>query len=175
MNCNEAFDRLTMPSGRSDARLSAHLAGCPRCRAMAETLEPALELFSRTADEPGPSDQTSPSAVAIAKKSAARLRRRDGQTQTVRRWPRGLGWAAAALAGAACCFVAVQMNDRSGAPGQAASCPRQSPVAIEWMSRNSLPMAMACVACHPPAGGPVPGLPSIKSGASLGGAALRTL
>ena len=52
MNCDEAFDIFTMPDGLPNERLARHLANCPRCRQMKETLEPALALFDAdTADE----------------------------------------------------------------------------------------------------------------------------
>ncbi len=45
MNCDQAFDVLTGPSRASDRELLVHLAGCPRCREMQDTLEPALGMF----------------------------------------------------------------------------------------------------------------------------------
>jgi hypothetical protein len=46
MNCDEAFDRLTAFPEPEDALLAAHLAGCPRCRAMQETLSPAIDWLT---------------------------------------------------------------------------------------------------------------------------------
>lgn len=57
MNCDQAFDAMTDAFDAESAELQAHLAGCPRCREMRETLSPALDaLFaesrSRAADWP---------------------------------------------------------------------------------------------------------------------------
>ncbi len=50
MNCDQAFDHLTLTAPPADGHaLAEHLAGCPRCRSLAETLEPALELFRAAA------------------------------------------------------------------------------------------------------------------------------
>ncbi len=46
MNCDLAFDCLTDPARRDCAELAEHLAHCPRCRDMAEALEPAIDLLS---------------------------------------------------------------------------------------------------------------------------------
>lgn len=152
MNCNDAFDRLTMPSGRNDARLTAHLATCPRCRAMAETLAPALDLFAQTDFHVTAAEDHPTTAMQIATKSATRLHRRARRTdaRTSTRPASKLAWMASAIAGAACCFLVLEFREQSDqASPQTASCPRQSPAAVEWLGRNSVPMAMACVACHP--------------------------
>jgi hypothetical protein len=46
MNCDLAFDCLTDPARRQCAELTEHLTRCPRCRDMAEALEPAIDLLS---------------------------------------------------------------------------------------------------------------------------------
>ncbi|MBI1310419.1 hypothetical protein GC176_03860 [bacterium] len=48
MNCDLAFDCLTDATRRDAPELAAHLATCPRCRDMADALEPALDLFGET-------------------------------------------------------------------------------------------------------------------------------
>ena len=45
MNCDQAFDVLTDTNLRGSSALNEHLASCPRCRDMAELLDPALDLF----------------------------------------------------------------------------------------------------------------------------------
>lgn len=45
MNCDQAFDAITDPTGAESAALQAHLAQCPRCREMRETLAPALNAL----------------------------------------------------------------------------------------------------------------------------------
>lgn len=45
MNCDQAFDCLTNPHQRESDALQRHLNACPRCRDLADALEPALTLF----------------------------------------------------------------------------------------------------------------------------------
>lgn len=45
MNCDQAFEAMTDPARDDSLLLMEHLAACPRCREMYETLEPALGLF----------------------------------------------------------------------------------------------------------------------------------
>jgi hypothetical protein len=45
MNCDQAFDALTDQSQRDSDALILHLDSCPRCRDMADMLDPALDLF----------------------------------------------------------------------------------------------------------------------------------
>jgi len=46
MNCDQAFERLTDPQLNGDSELQDHLDRCPRCRDMAEILEPALRFVT---------------------------------------------------------------------------------------------------------------------------------
>jgi hypothetical protein len=165
MTCDDAFDQLTTPGGSDDPQLAAHLAHCNRCRAMAETLAPAIELFAPPASGRGPAPVAA--ATAIAQQSAVRLARRSS-ADSRSRWAlrRNATLLAAALGGAACSFLAIQLS--GDANPSMASCPRKSPAATEWMERNSLPVAMACIACHPAGGGQLSPLPA-RPAASLGG------
>jgi len=45
MNCDQAFDALTDNQLRNSDSLIQHLDSCPRCRDMADMLDPALDLF----------------------------------------------------------------------------------------------------------------------------------
>ncbi len=45
MNCDQAFESLTDPAQRDATALQRHLHDCPRCRDLADALEPALQLF----------------------------------------------------------------------------------------------------------------------------------
>jgi hypothetical protein len=70
MTCDEYFDHLTsaMPSSTGQPPVAGHspadhLAGCPRCRSLAETLEPALELF-RAAVGDAPMENDAPGNLA---------------------------------------------------------------------------------------------------------------
>jgi hypothetical protein len=152
MTCDDAFELLTTSCGRSDARLIAHLAACPRCGAMADALAPAIDLFEET---PTVMDNST-DAVAVARTAAARLARRADRVPA-RGWfsRRAGGLVLAGFAGAACCLLALQIGGRGDGKTEA-SCPRHSAASTEWMNRNSVPVAMACIACHPPAGGLAP-------------------
>ncbi len=156
MNCDDAFDRMTTPGGQRDAGLSAHLARCSRCRAMAETLGPALDLFT------SPETQTfrDPAlAVGIAVESAAQLatRSRTRSARSSRPRFRLAGWLAAAAAGAACCALVLKLSPAPAAgPLETVRCPRRSPEAMQWMNENALSVATACIACHPATEQPQP-------------------
>ena len=159
MTCDDAFDQLTTPGGSGNPQLTAHLAQCTRCRAMAETLAPAIELF---APPPGGA-----AATAVAQQSAARLAHRSSSVRHPQSpFRRSAALLAAAFGGAACCFLAIQWS--SSDPNPSAICPRKSPAASEWMERHALPVAMACIACHPAGGGQL-GPSSARPATSLGG------
>ncbi|QDT52094.1 hypothetical protein Pan44_01030 [Caulifigura coniformis] len=168
MTCDDAFDQLTAPGRAGDPALAAHLAGCSRCRAMAETLAPAIALFREPAGDTAP--VAAATATAVARRSAARLSRRASRT-SIAHSPvrRGLALLGAALAGAACCLAAIQLSGRGDhADGEIARCPRKSPEASKWMERHSLPVAMACIACHP-SGGMGMSPPLLRPASALGG------
>ncbi|HVJ87656.1 MAG TPA: hypothetical protein VM452_18490 [Caulifigura sp.] len=166
MTCDDAFDLLTGPERVETPPLADHLACCPRCRAMAETLAPAIELFRDS-----PSSMVDPVASSvIAERAAARLARRAAVARAPRRErvKRVLGVALAALGGAACCFAVLQLGAGADSGSSMAICPRRSTEASEWLNKNAVPLAVACVACHPPGGG----IPGLKPAATLSG---RTL
>jgi hypothetical protein len=45
LTCDQTFDCLTDPIHRHNESVEQHLDACPRCRDMADALEPALDLF----------------------------------------------------------------------------------------------------------------------------------
>lgn len=54
MNCDRAFELLTDPLESGRPEMAQHLAVCPRCRQMQETLSPALSWLTSEAErEPG--------------------------------------------------------------------------------------------------------------------------
>lgn len=80
MNCDQAFDCLTDSRRRHSAELERHLAACPRCRQMHDTLEPALDLFDGVVEEPDvsalvrePRASGQPESLRVAEQTAARL------------------------------------------------------------------------------------------------------
>lgn len=50
LNCDQTFDCLTDPIHRHSEDVERHLESCPRCRDMADILEPALDLFDESLD-----------------------------------------------------------------------------------------------------------------------------
>ena len=74
MNCDQAFDVMTSSDRLSDRGLHAHMADCPRCRDMRETLEPAIRMLS--SDSVNPRDMqpwiTAPEGCEIATHAAKR-------------------------------------------------------------------------------------------------------
>ncbi len=53
MNCDQAFDALTDNNLRNSDTLIQHLDSCPRCRDMADMLDPALNLFDDVLEASG--------------------------------------------------------------------------------------------------------------------------
>ncbi len=51
MNCDQAFECITDPTVVGDDALDAHLQNCPRCRDMAEILEPALRFVNGQSEQ----------------------------------------------------------------------------------------------------------------------------
>lgn len=64
MNCDQAFNALTDVSRRDHADLCEHLDRCPRCRDMAELLDPALNLFGEVIDHDSKSSPEIPAHSA---------------------------------------------------------------------------------------------------------------
>lgn len=50
LTCDQTFDCLTDPIHRHSESVELHLDSCPRCRDMADALEPALDLFEESGD-----------------------------------------------------------------------------------------------------------------------------
>lgn len=53
MNCDQAFGALTDNNLRDSNELIQHLDNCPRCRDMADMLDPALDLFADVLEASG--------------------------------------------------------------------------------------------------------------------------
>jgi cytochrome c553 len=60
MNCDQAFDALTDNDLRGSHELIQHLDGCPRCRDMADMLDPALDLFTDVLEASGEFEASAP-------------------------------------------------------------------------------------------------------------------
>ncbi len=100
MNCDQAFECLTDPELSSGSELRAHLDGCPRCRDMADILEPALRFVTGEASTdwigsawdvaPKIADRTSQpflteQAVRVAEEAASSLLARNRRRMRARR------------------------------------------------------------------------------------------
>lgn len=129
MNCDDAFDQLTSPGANDNRSLSEHLNRCPRCRAMQETLSPAIAWFSAdVTPNSAPTDLDSPpalflseDAVQVAERAAHRLakRRASAPPHGISRRTIGAGFAMAALA-AMFCFAFILPSFRTP-PGRSTS------------------------------------------------------
>lgn len=60
MNCDQAFDALTDNKLRGSNKLIQHLDSCPRCRDMADMLDPALDLFTDVLEASGEFETATP-------------------------------------------------------------------------------------------------------------------
>ena len=60
MNCDQAFDALTDNQLRNSDSLIQHLDSCPRCRDMADMLDPALDLFTDVLEASGDFEASAP-------------------------------------------------------------------------------------------------------------------
>lgn len=161
MNCNDAFDYLTDPQRRHADELKRHLDGCPRCRHMQATLEPALSLFgepdgSWCGAAPEPFDfysdvvpnesrpaRVHPADLAFAQESAARLSRQNQIAERSRRTVRlATRYAAVFLAGALAASAVLSV------PLKAQPCAWQQPDQIVDETAGPQAVVMACVDCH---------------------------
>lgn len=153
MNCDQAFECLTDPETGDDSALQDHLDHCPRCRDMAEILEPALRFvtgdaaqdwstsaweFSTNAADPATQSQPflTEQAVRVAEEAASGLSARSNRQQRTRR-NRWLAVALLAPLVALAMFLAEQEDTSNAQP------PRQyraSGPALGTCTRTSVAM-----------------------------------
>ena len=150
MNCDQAFDVMTSHRRASDRALPVHLAGCPRCREMQVTLEPALGMFQA---DTLLSQHTHPWEVAsegneVATQSARRL---SASSSAPRQRPSGLwGYAAAVVLGAGLVFCTILLNP----PAALAPAVQYSQQDCLYLAdarptgMTSRQMTQSCLACH---------------------------
>jgi hypothetical protein len=161
MKCDDAFERMTSVTSAEDPALARHLARCPRCRQMHETLSPALHWF---ADEASATREQSPwehastgpvlttEAVRLAEEVAWTLPRRRTWSTTWRK--------AAAILVVACLGVTVgalgirpSTEESPELPAAVVPplCAWQSPeLRATWAGRPSRDVVASCVLCHVP-------------------------
>jgi hypothetical protein len=177
MNCDLAFDCLTDPARRQCAELTEHLTRCPRCRDMAEALEPAIDLLSEVSStETVSADAASfDNAGSLGEPAATSLEPRrqssplDGRltapvkspgdparptapwhTESHRRLQRRLvTWQLlAGIAGLACVLTAVTLLRQSDRQSLAALQVRAECQRATTTEASASTVVAGCVACH---------------------------
>lgn len=161
MNCDQAFESLTDPDQRNAAALQRHLHDCPRCRDLADALEPALQLF----DDAGSAsafpeyedwssgdcdEQRSPAKPRrqIQWSNPAELRAIDAQSRQAA-WREGLKIAAVLLAiGAFTAGVTSIARDSSSALARVGTISSDACFRLNADSTEAASTLAACVACH---------------------------
>ena len=150
MNCDLAFEVLTGPRRASDRELLVHLSGCPRCREMQATLEPALGMFQADASA---SRNVNPWEVAsegteVATQAARRL---TTSTPTPHRETTNLwGYAAAVVLGAGMVWCTFALNP-SAAMNPSVHHSKQDCLYFSEArpaGKTGQQMTQSCLACH---------------------------
>lgn len=156
MNCDQAFDVMTSSRRTSDTELLVHLSGCPRCREMQTTLEPALGMFHADSAE---LSRRSPWEVAAEGTEVAThaARRLTTSVATPRQGHHGLwGYAAAVVLGAGLVWSTFALNPPTAhAPAtlrSAQDCVYLADSRPAGMTGRQ--MTQSCLACHAVTQGP---------------------
>ena len=156
MNCDQAFDALTSADGLRSAELQGHLDACPRCRDMAVTLAPALELFGAgrhddMRDTHGWEHPAAPITAVQAARAAAQRWTQHGRRHGSRSWlVEGLKIGGAGVVAAALVMVL------TGGPASESVSPSTAAASCQWIDRGSVAqtrpsaavLSMACMNCH---------------------------
>lgn len=173
MNCDIAFDLMTDPQGASSQALRQHLAECARCRAMQDTMAPALdglaiaalpdgERPARMHDRPWNRSTASlpgfapTEAIAIAEQAAAALAGSKSPTSTPitatrRRLTRVLQSAAFIALGGLFTLALIPAYRPAVDPGSRSGCRRQEAASIPAGGRTAAEvraLIAACATCH---------------------------
>lgn len=150
MNCDQAFDVMTSSQRTSDRGLHAHLDGCPRCREMRQTLEPALGMFRADAlltQSPDPWLAT-PEGNDIATRAARRLTTAESlpHQSHISLW----GYAGAIVLGATLVWCSILRTPSTSV----SPAVRRAETLCHYLT-NSRPrgitahqMTQSCLACH---------------------------
>jgi hypothetical protein len=166
MNCNVAFEHLTSPDAAGDRELQQHLAECRRCRAMQETLSPALEWLSAPpmrSDNSSDSDEhrsvfLTDEAVQVAERAARRLVLYHNPSPARAARSRGhfARWAILACVASLCLLAVFVPSSRHASHPSARSTAAESfrPTTCVWLSpkeageRTADQIVATCVTCH---------------------------
>lgn len=167
MNCDQAFDHLTDRDVRDSDKLNRHLAKCPRCRQMSETLEPAfgmidgafedLTLDASILSQQAVEDSTAPlllslEAIRVAESAAAELKTVTGRNNVIPR--RMLQCAVAFLAGTAATLLVLALqgqrkdDEQQAAPFRLTQCSMLFPDERSESNLTAESAMLTCVACH---------------------------
>ncbi|MSR57412.1 MAG: hypothetical protein EXS05_07050 [Planctomycetaceae bacterium] len=172
MNCDTAFDLLTDPHGAASLALESHLAHCPRCRQMQETLSPALEWMRESAADTvssrDPSSATggatalhrapafaTAEALEVANEAAARLSEcSKAPAVRYRKWAVKLATCAALIVVGGFLGRAFVSSGGAISPDRGdSSCRRQEAAAAQAGSRSRAEieaLVATCALCHVP-------------------------
>lgn len=162
MRCDDAFDALTSAEAMQDDSLQAHLAACPRCRALADVLAPLRQPVGETA---GTSESLLPphsaaarESVRIAEGSAERLKFLSRIDRVGSRSLRfRAGYAVSFLAGAAAALgIAASLRSAPSIPARADRTVclwtmhglQQDTSQLVGERATSSDVVLTCVACH---------------------------
>ncbi|MHC4876587.1 MAG: hypothetical protein ACYTGL_08815 [Planctomycetota bacterium] len=167
MNCDHAFECLTDPARRESQALAIHLESCPRCRDMADTLSPALDLFdestfaSRETVVPLQSIEhvseghVRPATVSQPATEAAQARdaawpNAPWHTEAQRRLKRRLvTWQIlAGVAGLTCVLAAITLLRHSDQSAMIAMQTDRNCQRAESTTKTASTVVSGCVACH---------------------------
>ena len=147
MNCDQAFDVMTSSERESDRDLNAHLARCPRCREMQQTLEPALGMFR--GDEYS-IDSPSWSPALDGNEIATQAARRLTSSPPISRRPAGhlWGYTASLLIGAGLLWCSFAMNPSSSALPEMYRNDTACQMNRYPTGTTGRQMTQSCLACH---------------------------
>ncbi|HET6422271.1 MAG TPA: hypothetical protein VFG20_01230 [Planctomycetaceae bacterium] len=162
MKCDQAFERLTEAQFTDDADLTRHLRECPRCRAMQQTLSPALKWMRESRHDVTEQDSPwhQPSAallteesVAVAVDIAQRLPRA-GRNAVMRQ---ALGFALVATFGIAFGVLVLGQHKEESPKAVLSASPLPKTMCL-WTQRDgesprqsAASVVDSCIACHVPA------------------------
>jgi hypothetical protein len=157
MNCDQAFDCLTDSRRRHSAELERHLAACPRCRQMHDTLEPALDLFDCVVEEPDLSGLArerratgQPESLRVAEQTAARLFAAENPGRPRSDWSGFLRYTTVFVCGAVVVLALGAAQQRFGpesAP-RAARCQYWAEEPGRWRGVTPQAAMSECQKCH---------------------------
>jgi hypothetical protein len=155
MTCDDAFDLLTDPARHAEPALQRHLTQCPRCRAMSDTLAPALGvLHAAAAESTAMSEPAEPAPHLVAVSAARRLAQRTSYEPRRLSPTRRLSPAIIGLAGLSTLLLFISLGGlsapRSAVQEPASTCLYQQRRVQTRASIDPQRVIATCQACHRP-------------------------